>query len=360
MKFIVYVTTNVVNNKIYVGVHKTQNPEIFDEYIGCGVKINNPHSYNKAKTPFQFAVQKYGPNSFKRVVLRIFDTLEDALELEASIVDENFVKRHDTYNVALGGGMPPLTNKIIYQYSLDGLFIREWESIVCAEKEMGYNGNTLSIAVKYGLTGKGFLWTDYKVNRLDTSSFSQFNKIRLVYQYNISGEYVQEFKTITDAAKMLNTTTSNIQRSIKGGYKIQNFYFSHNLYSKYIPEKTKSLKNTNIHQYSLDGTYIKSYASIKDVALDFGKGCASGIKTSIRLGRAYKEFQWNADKVSSMKKLIPDKPKSRKIAQYTLDGEFVASFDTVTEAIKKFGHGVNKVLKGRQKQTKNFIFKYLN
>jgi hypothetical protein len=44
MKYIVYLTTNNVEkingtNRIYVGVHKTENPEIFDGYIGCGVYI---------------------------------------------------------------------------------------------------------------------------------------------------------------------------------------------------------------------------------------------------------------------------------------------------------------------------------
>ena len=33
LKFIVYCTTNIVNNKIYIGVHKTENPDIFDGYI---------------------------------------------------------------------------------------------------------------------------------------------------------------------------------------------------------------------------------------------------------------------------------------------------------------------------------------
>ena len=45
MKYIVYITTNLVNKKIYIGVHKTENPEIFDGYLGDGVLVNKPSSY---------------------------------------------------------------------------------------------------------------------------------------------------------------------------------------------------------------------------------------------------------------------------------------------------------------------------
>jgi len=39
-KWIVYLTTNLVNKKIYVGVHKTLTPDVFDGYIGCGINIH--------------------------------------------------------------------------------------------------------------------------------------------------------------------------------------------------------------------------------------------------------------------------------------------------------------------------------
>ena len=34
--YIVYKTTCLVNNYIYVGVHKTKDPNIFDGYLGRG------------------------------------------------------------------------------------------------------------------------------------------------------------------------------------------------------------------------------------------------------------------------------------------------------------------------------------
>lgn len=47
MKYIVYKTTCLVNNKIYVGVHQTYNPDIFDGYLGRGLyKTHNKYIKN--------------------------------------------------------------------------------------------------------------------------------------------------------------------------------------------------------------------------------------------------------------------------------------------------------------------------
>ena len=39
MKYIVYCTTCIENGKIYIGVHKTEDPDVFDGYIGNGIKV---------------------------------------------------------------------------------------------------------------------------------------------------------------------------------------------------------------------------------------------------------------------------------------------------------------------------------
>lgn len=81
MIYIVYRTINIINNKIYIGVHKTTSLN-FDGYIGCGVYINDSHSYKNPTTNFQYAVKKYGPGAFKRSILKVFDNEIDALDLE--------------------------------------------------------------------------------------------------------------------------------------------------------------------------------------------------------------------------------------------------------------------------------------
>lgn len=88
MYHIVYLTTNIINQKIYIGVHSTYN--LNDGYLGKGTAIKN-------------ARKKYGYTSFKRQILYFCLTREDAFELESQIVDESFVLRENTYNLTTGG-----------------------------------------------------------------------------------------------------------------------------------------------------------------------------------------------------------------------------------------------------------------
>lgn len=125
MKYIIYITTNQVNGKIYIGLHKTDTPYSFDNYLGCGVYTTSPKSYMNGGTLFQRAVKKYGPKQFKRKTLKVFDTLEEAIECENCLVNEEFVKRQDTYNMICGGGYPPDLSKEVYQFDLQGNFIKK-------------------------------------------------------------------------------------------------------------------------------------------------------------------------------------------------------------------------------------------
>ena len=120
MKYIVYLTTNKINNKIYVGVHKTEDPNIFDGYIGNSINIFKANPELKhPKIPFHKAVKKYGYNAFVRSTIQVFDSEEEALNLESLIVDENFIAREDTYNIPKVGNIkgekldpPKKVNKI--------------------------------------------------------------------------------------------------------------------------------------------------------------------------------------------------------------------------------------------------------
>jgi len=88
MHFILYKTTNLINGKFYVGIHRTN--DLNDNYLGSGKNL-------------KIAISKYGRENFKREILKECSSYEELLVEEKIIVTEDFCKRRDTYNQEIGG-----------------------------------------------------------------------------------------------------------------------------------------------------------------------------------------------------------------------------------------------------------------
>jgi len=86
--YTIYQTTNLINNKIYIGLHITE--DINDKYLGSGIFLKK-------------AIKKYGKENFKKEVLFVFDNQKDMIKKEIEIVNEKFILREDTYNMTKGG-----------------------------------------------------------------------------------------------------------------------------------------------------------------------------------------------------------------------------------------------------------------
>lgn len=86
--YTIYKLINKINNKIYIGKHKTN--DLNDGYLGSGKIILK-------------ALSKYGKENFSKEYLFIFDSEDEMNAKEREIVNEDFITREDTYNLVLGG-----------------------------------------------------------------------------------------------------------------------------------------------------------------------------------------------------------------------------------------------------------------
>lgn len=108
MYYIVYRTTNLVNNKFYVGIHKQKNIE-FDGYYGSGLLLIR-------------AIKKYGIENFKRETLYECKSWQECRMLEKEIVNKDLCNDVMCYNISIGGtggnttcGYTPEQKAVIYE-----------------------------------------------------------------------------------------------------------------------------------------------------------------------------------------------------------------------------------------------------
>lgn len=361
-KYIVYCTINNINKKIYIGVHYT-NPNIFDNYIGNGVYTNNRYTYERSKTKFQRAVCKYGYKNFTRKTLAIFDDPYDAYELEESIVNEDFLKRHDVYNMALGGiqGAYVVTCKKCYQYDLDGNFVQEYKSYKDAACAVGRALIGIQRAIKDKTRCNNYYFTNVKYDKLDLSLVNQIKETDRkipIYQYSITGEYECCYESATIAAQILGKDKTNILNAVKLEIPYCNKYFSDTFMAEYSQAKSERINNRKIFQYALTGEFISEYSNMQEAKNKLG--IKTNIYRAIKLGRCAGGFQWSFVKLDSMEAIKPKSGRARRVGKYTIDGEFIKEYPSKAQCEKENGRGVSHVLEGRDLTHKGYIYKYLS
>lgn len=88
MYYLVYEIKNKINDKIYIGAHKTK--DLNDGYMGSGKSINQ-------------AIKKHGVDNFSKRILHFCSSEEEMYLRESEIVTDEFIKSPDNYNIKRGG-----------------------------------------------------------------------------------------------------------------------------------------------------------------------------------------------------------------------------------------------------------------
>ena len=83
-----YKTTNLINNRYYLGMHSTNRVD--DGYLGSGKRL-------------YYELNKYGKNNFKFEILEQFDSREELVQAEISLITEHDLKNPNCLNLKQGG-----------------------------------------------------------------------------------------------------------------------------------------------------------------------------------------------------------------------------------------------------------------
>ena len=350
MKYIVFLTINSksqVNglNRVLVGVHATENPDIFDGYIGDSVYINQFSSFKYPKTAFQYAVKKYGVTAFRRETLYVFNNEQDAYAKLAQIVDYSFIKQSHTYNATLG----EYNGRTIYQFDLTGKLVREW-AINEVSEFYAYPSTRFNFAVRSKVSFLNSFWS-YN-NSIDVSSYNTKQMYGIVHLYDKNGKWIREFMNIAECEKYLGI--DNVPEYIKNQKLIHNrFYVSNKITDLFAAKPRRQYLHTTLHVYK-NGEYLGEYKG-KEVMNVIHLYSWTKIRNAITLRNG--QYQ---DYVISETKELPTTKTHTSIDVYTKYGKYIETLDNLVEMKHKYNIP-NKNVKDIQQGCKyyqDYIFKY--
>ena len=260
-KYCVYVHTNKVNGKKYIGI-TSQRPEA---RWRSGYKCNEH---------FSRAIEKYGWEGFSHEVIMDGLTKEQACAAEIALIAKHGTQDPNKgYNIQSGGeGCAEQNNVAVNQYSLDGRYIKTWSSMKEADAAFGVlntsGGSQIGMACRGACkTAHGYMWAYSTGDSSDIEPY-ETNRYKKVAQYTTSGRFIKMWNSIKEASDALGIDGGSITNVCKGKYyrTAGGFVWRYCRAKTHEDiEKVKPYKR-GVLQYEKDGELIREFASVAEAS----------------------------------------------------------------------------------------------
>jgi len=177
--------------------------------------------------------------------------------------------------------------KKVWQYDLNGNFIKEFNSVKEAKDELG-KGNIKDAILKGGSAG-GFIWRRPSDDKSKVVVKRRKIQTQKVWQYDLKGNFIKEFNSVKEAKDELGS--GNIQKAILKEGSAGGFLWRRPSDDKSKVVKRKKRKTPKVWQYDIKGNFIKEFISTKEAMDELGV-CGSSIRSSISQGSSAGGFIW--------------------------------------------------------------------
>lgn len=263
--------------KGYGYIYKYTSPS-GKSYIGqtiCSLKDRAGHGGKRYKGSYEFykAIKKYGFKNFE------VEILAEVLQEQLDQMEIKYIQLFNTlipngYNISAGGqniGKSKKTRKV-YQYSMtDGSFIKEWTSVVEAERNFHGSSNVLeNCLLGKAYTQWGYCWSYLKMDKFPIHERIVNQKEKKVEMYSLKGELLETFSSIAEAARKTGCERSAIKRCCRGELKSHGGYIwkcSEILYEKKYNNTAKKVQQICPENNKV----IQVFSSISQAAKSLGK-----------------------------------------------------------------------------------------
>lgn len=362
MKYIVFLTENTKcningSNRIYIGVHGTENPDDFDGYLGDSIYVNQASSFMYAKSPLQGDVKKFGTDSFRRMTLYVYDDYKSAYRKEQELVNMDFIEQSHTYNTYISDEFEFRTNTL-YQFDTLGNLKKEWKIPADAADIYGYPITRFFNASKEKESFLDSFWANKpRINVREYKILKTHNCI--TYLYSENGKLLKEYWNIRSLINALGWGNSfeDVLEAIKNHHEINGYYVLNYMTPLFSPSPRKQYIRETFHVYTQEGNYLGAFKG-KDVMKVIDLHSWAKISKIFEFNKNwYKNWYISLEPVD---KLPERKFNTLKIDVYDKYGNFIEHLDSPAVAREKYGIPSSK-MKNIQQGNKYFgdhIFKY--
>lgn len=287
------------------------------------------------------------------------------------------LKRHDVdiYGNSIG----------IVQLSLEGEFIRSWDTIDEAKKTLNTSANLANACKGKLLTSCGYRWMfKDEYEKMDKSKIVPIKvpKKKKIVQFTKDGEFMMEWEDISEASNLLKINYTSIKRVCEnngqtaGGFRWmykEDFIKSGN--ERFVVKpKNNEKKNRQtlklIVQLSLNGELIKVWSSMAEAseslnisASRISMVCKGGYKSKTAGGFIWMHKHDYDKRGFDKEKYRKGKTgkKERNVVQLTLKNEYISTYSSISKAANKTNsrqNGIVEVCRGKYNSAGGYKWMY--
>lgn len=239
---------------------------------------------------FWRAIQKYGWDNFKHEILLTNETLEYACSVEKYLIKH--YKTYDSaygYNLTLGG---------------EGRLLTEEQKKELSTKRQGINACGYGYFPSEETKRKMSEAAKNKVFTKDTKEKMANAKKKIVYQYNLDGEFINTFESATEGSVATGTNRGNLCACCRNVIKQANgFFWSYSfiedssLIRRYLDGEIdfsviKTRNEKQVVQMDLDNKELCIFNSICDASLITGIPAQEISQACKNPNKVTREFKW--------------------------------------------------------------------
>ena len=192
----IYKIWNDVNDKIYIGL-TTQTPKKrFLQHLKAHRKTKNENI-----SRFDKVIGEIGEDNFHYTVIKFLsDDNKNHLIIMLKKFEKYYIKKYKTnnnlygYNISAGGDDFKIYGKPVWQYDLDGNFIREYPTAVEAADATGTHRADICHCCRNerSVTVGGYYWS-YKGKKYRTDTYRMNRKVNV---YDLDGNYIKTYDCV--------------------------------------------------------------------------------------------------------------------------------------------------------------------